>query len=93
MYGGHTILVLTLLACAAPCAAVEPDEPEPRIDITTHGWLLEFDDGTDAGSEASTPGTPTAVRSVPAASTGVELIIGGQGKDGVARKGVLPVVD
>ena len=57
------------------------------------GWVLEFDNKTPAGGTTEPAATDTTPSSNASGASGVELIVGGQGKDGIAKKRALPVVE
>ena len=63
--------------------------------VKGEGWVIELEtdsviyEGTDAEKNPETDNNESNARQEGA--SGIEFIIGGQGKDGVAKKGRLPV--
>lgn len=84
--------------------AEQAPEPEaPEVDMITEGdstfkkqgegWVLEFDDQVPAAETVVPAGTDSAGSAGAAHASGVELIVGGQGKDGIAKSRDLPIVE
>ena len=58
-----------------------------------NGWVLEFDDQAPAAQTAETQDTGSTPAAGASRSSGIEFIVGGQGKDGLAKKRDLPILD
>ena len=83
-------------------AEKEKKQPEPKEtdkitkDETTlnkqgSGWVLEYDNQAPAAEKTVESPPVTASPATGGGASGVELIVGGQGKDGIAKTRDLPV--
>jgi hypothetical protein len=91
------VIVLTLALWNRPGSAQEETSGSPYIIRSPQGgWVMDFGDkeeqaqGADSATPVQTVEPAAPVRQV---GPGVEMIIGGQGSGGVAKRGTLPVVD
>ncbi|MEX2524209.1 MAG: hypothetical protein WD750_04565 [Gammaproteobacteria bacterium] len=94
-------LLLLLSALMLPVAEVRAQEVIIQENIGESaggGAVIEIGGGKDNGGDAAGPGTtptqgePVNITRNPG-NTGIEMIIGGQSEDGVAKRGNLPVVE
>lgn len=89
--------ILLLTAWTAPLPAAETVKQETHTPNGGGGAIIEIGGGKpspqpqQAGANTQQPATTTVNRGT-AGGPGIEMIIGGQGKNGVARTGSLPVV-
>lgn len=85
-----------MISCASAIAGEEQTTETDNTGASGKGVVLEFDaKGGSTGDGVQAPDDSGHVEFVPVetGNAGIEMIIGGQGKEGVAKKGVLPAPD
>ena len=85
------------LVMASNCFAQDSMSEQEDGAIRGKGWVIDLDSGSvlydGTNTEEYSQEESNNESAIRTKGSGIEFIIGGQGKDGIAKKGSLPVYD